>query len=437
MIKIIILTLLLLSCSAKSNELEKESIELIKKHKINLNNPKDLNSLSSSARNAKLVLLGESTHGTAEYYYWRAEISKQLIENEGFSFIAVEGDWASLYKLNQYVKWQSDEFSNAKNAMKTFSRWPEWLWANEETAQLIEWLKNYNKNLPSSKRVGFYGMDVYGQWDAIEQVVHYFGKYFPNYKDRIEEKLGCYLAYSQDDWHYPQALRAGAPSCSLNLVKSLDLIYNLKNEIDSENYHKFFHAKQSAYVAKNAEIYFRVSPVNSIAGWNSRVEHMMETIIRLFEFYGENSKGIVWAHNTHVGDAEATDMAQNGVFNIGHFGRKRLGRQNVFIVGFGTYEGQVNAGSRWGEVMKVMQLPPAFEGSIEKLFRQVSDKDFYLVFNNQFNNNIHLNNHIPHRAIGVTYNPNNEQGNYVPSVLSQRYDAFIFIPTTKALKLLE
>ncbi len=433
----IIISLFIISCNAKSNEIEKESIELISKHKISLIKPNDLKQIVNAAKNSKLVLLGESTHGTSEYYYWRAEISKQLIEKEGFNFIAVEGDWASLYKLNQYVKLLSNDFPNSREIMKTFSRWPQWLWANEDTESLIEWMRKYNKKLPLEKRVGFYGIDVYGQWDAMEQVLSYFRKYFPNYEERISEKMNCYGAYSQDDWRYSQALMAGAKSCATQLNKSLELIYRLNSEIAQENIHKYFHTKQSAYVVKNAEIYFRVSAQNNIAGWNSRVDHMFETIQRLLEFYGQKSKGIIWAHNTHIGDAAATDMAHNGVFNIGHLTRRHFGQNNIFLIGFGTYQGTVNAGARWGDAMKVMQIPQAFEGSIEKLFRQVSENNFYLIFNPQLRNNIHLSNRIPHRAIGVTYNPMNEQGNYVPSVLSQRYDAFIFIPKTKALKLLE
>lgn len=432
MLKIfLLLGFLLFSCSAFTKE--PINNDWIKNNIIKLKKTNDLNKLIKQSGNSKLVLLGESTHGTSEYYYWRAEISKQLIQKKGYSFIAVEGDWASIYKLNLYVKGISDEFSHSREILKTFNRWPEWMWANEEIVELAEWMKKYNSRLAINKRVGFYGMDVYGQWEAIEQVIDYVNEYFPEYSDRINNKYNCYLPYKNDDWSYPQALISGATPCIEPLNNAIELIYTLKDNINTEDYNLFFNAKQNAYVVKNAETYFRIAPQNNVQSWNSRVDHMFETVKRLLAYYGDNSKGIVWAHNTHIGDASATSMLGQGMYNIGNISRTKFGRENVFLLGFATYSGKVNAGLRWADNMQIMEIPSAIEGSIEHHLNSYNKDKYYLLFDNNSKSNKELSEVLPHRAIGVTYNPENERGNYVPTILNERYDGIVFITNTNAL----
>ena len=401
---------------------------------ITLNTPVDLNPLIKEAGKRKLVMLGEASHGTLEYYEWRAEISKRLILEHGFSFIAVEGDWASIYRLNKYVKDLPGAPASAVEAMKNFSRWPEWMWANTSVASLIEWMREYNRKLPADKKAGFYGMDVYGQWEAMDDLLAYAEFYFPEYFEAIAEKLACFERFDRDEWAYARATASGIASCEDELNQLVALIAELGRKVGVDKKNEHFRARQNALVIKNAEDFFRLAIHEGPSSWNSRAEHMWLSVKHLFDLYGQNSKGIVWAHNTHVGDARATTMASHGMVNIGSLSRQELGGDNVFITGFGTYRGRVNAGSTWGSPMQIMNVPTAQNGSIEYALNQVNKPAFLLLFDKIDKTHPLFEQYIGHRAIGVVYNPRNEAGNYVPTYFTRRYDSFIFINTTNALK---
>jgi len=397
----------------------------------------DLDELIEAASGRRLAMLGEASHGTQEFYAWRAKITKRLITEHDFSFIAVEGDWASLYRLNKYVKHFENAPASAIEAMAQFNRWPEWMWGNTEVAQLIEWLREFNSGKQPDEMVGFYGMDVYGQWEAMDDLLEYAGFYIPEHYDAIASKVQCFAHFDRDQWMYARATARMNYSCEQEMKELVELLASLRDHLEKDDKNAYFRAKQNALVVKNAEDYFRLAVKDNNDSWNSRADHMWLSIKRLLDTYGPESKGIVWAHNTHVGDASATSMHQYGMHNIGFTSRKEMGQDQVFIVGFGTYSGKVNAGHQWGEPMRIMDVPKAMRGSLEYALSKFEAPDFMLVFDNNDREESFLQNQIGHRAIGVVYNPRNEAGNYVPSLFTKRYDAFIFIRETTALSVVE
>ncbi len=423
-----------ISAGPKSN---KNINELLRSHfedrAIPITNADDLDPLIEKASHHRLVLLGEASHGTQEFYSWRAEISKRLISEHGFSFIAVEGDWASIFRLNKYVKHMDNAPGSAVEAMQQFKRWPQWMWANTVVAELIEWLHKFNLNKEPEKMVGFYGMDVYGQWEAMDDLLAYAELFIPDHFETIASKVHCFAHFDRDEWMYARATAQLNYSCQQEMEELVNLLADLRNELEDNNKYAYFRAKQNALVVKNAEDYFRLAITGNNDSWNSRVDHMWLSIKRIFDNYPENTQGIVWAHNTHVGDARATSMSHHGMYNIGQLSRGELGENQVFITGFGTNSGQVNAGRRWGSPMQVMRVPNAIRGSLEHTLNQFDHPDFMLVFDDHDKVAIELQQMIDHRAIGVVYDPRNESGNYVPSLFTGRYDAFIFIRKSSAL----
>jgi len=394
-----------------------------------------LNLFINECEQKKLVLLGEASHGTHEYYHWRAEISKRLITEKKFSFIAVEGDWASIYRLNKYVKDLGNAKSSAKEVLQSFNRWPEWMWANSDILELAEWLKEHNQTLPPDEKVGFYGFDVYGQWDAMDDLLAWSEDNLNDKHNDILTKLSCFAKYRTDEWQYASEVAGGKNSCEEKLQQIVEILRSYGNSIDSSEMKPYFRAKQNALVVQNAESFYRLAIQNNILSWNSRVDHMWLTINRLLDFHGENSKGIIWAHNTHVGDSRATVMRSINQYNIGELSRTTLGEENVFIAGFGTYRGKVNAGTEWGARMRIMKVPKAQKGSLDYYLGQVPHEQFFIHFNeDDRKNQLLAGNYLGHRAIGVTYNPQWESGNYVPTLPAFRYDALLFFQNTSALK---
>lgn len=396
-------------------------------------NQENLNNILARSKGANYVLLGEASHGTAEYYDWRRKITKKLIEEQNFNFIAVEGDWASLYQVNQYVKGLSEETVNARDILTTFHRWPTWMWANEEFLHLVEWLREYNQNLPLGKRVGVYGKDVYGVTDAMTQVVNFLNQRSPNLAPQAEEAYECMEKYNGDFSAYISDYINQNQSCEKQVVGVVDLLRNnsdilKENDLDGE----FFNAKQNALVVKHGELHYRSSAIQGPESWNNRVRYMKQAVNRLSELYGDQSKGIIWAHNTHVGDARATEMADSRMINIGQLLREKYGEDKVYIIGFGTNQGTVAAGRQWGLPMEIMNVPEARSDSIE-YYLNTLDLDAFILFLKDENLPQKLIEPHGHRAKGVVYNPEREAGNYVMTLLPERYDAFIFIDQTEAL----
>jgi erythromycin esterase-like protein len=396
-----------------------------------LNTAKDMDALLRDIEDRPIVMLGEASHGTHEFYTWRTAISKRLIQEKGFRFIAVEGDWPDCYRINRYVKGYKDAGDDIRQVLMDFDRWPTWMWANWEVAALAEWLREYNKDLAADKKVGFYGLDVYSLWDSMKEMLAYLEKEDPSAARSVQKAIGCFEPYEGNEQLYAR-YSLTEHSCRDAVVALLKEI-RLKAQFLDGDREAGFNTEQNALIAVNAEKYYRSMMGFDNESWNVRDRHMMETLERLMDFHGWQAKGIVWEHNTHIGDARATGMKRAGMVNIGQLAREQYGINKVYLAGFGTYRGSVIAGDAWGALMEEMEVPEAREGSIEHRLHQESSRNRYLLFNRE-DGKMEYNSSIHHRAIGVVYDPSRERlGNYVPSVMAERYDAFIFIDETKAL----
>ncbi|HEX9980954.1 MAG TPA: erythromycin esterase family protein [Flavobacterium sp.] len=410
-----------------------EAAKLLEENSFPLSAAADLTPLLERIGDARVVMLGEASHGTHEYYTWRAQISKRLIEEKGFSFIAVEGDWPDCYSINRYIKNYEPDTTEARDVLQQFNRWPTWMWANWEIAALADWLKNYNRR-DSVQKAGFYGLDVYSLWESMQSILEYLEDNDPEAAKTAREAFSCFEPYREDEGQsYAIASRLVPELCEKEVVGLLEEIRRKMPDYDDDP-ESAFNAEQNALVAVNAEKYYRAMVQGGGKSWNVRDTHMQETLERLLELHGPESKAIVWAHNTHIGDARATNMARSGMHNIGELARKKFGEDNVVLIGFGSYSGTVIAGGSWGAPMDIMPVPNATSGSWEALLHKTFDGNRLILMDGLKKEKLFSEMTIGHRAIGVVYNPNLELlGNYVPSVLAKRYDAFIYLERTSAL----
>lgn len=389
----------------------------------------DLDPLMQEIGDARFVLLGEASHGTHEYYTWRAKITKRLITEKKFSMIAVEGDWPDCYRLNRYIKGYPGAGESAKEVLHAFNRWPTWMWANWEIVALSEWLRKHNKDLPANKKTGFYGLDVYSLWESMEAIVKYLEKTDPAALKSVQKAMDCFEPYNvREGFSYAERNYGLTESCTKEVQNLLAEIRKKMPLYDSDH-EAVFSAEQNALVAVNAEKYYQVMLRGGEASWNIRDRHMTETIDRLMNFHGAESKIIVWEHNTHIGDARATDMKRAGLVNVGQLVKEAHEKEGVVRVGFGSYSGTVAAAYHWGSEMRKMKIPDARTGSWE-YFLHKSGGGNKLLLSKDIKE---LTTAIGHRAIGVVYDPDFEFGNYVPSIIPQRYEAFIFLDKTQAI----
>jgi erythromycin esterase len=392
----------------------------------------DLAPLLDAIGDARYVLLGEASHGTSEFYRWRDRISRRLIEEKGFSFIAVEGDWPDCYRVNRYLKGYPDSGSSALEVLHAFERWPTWMWANHEVGELVEHLRELNTGLAAERQVGFYGLDVYSLWESMEAVERYLSRVDPDAAIRARRAYGCFDPYGGDVQEYATATAMVPTSCEPEAVAMLTELRRNAREYAQDGREAFFNAEQNALTVRNAELYYRTMVRGGPTSWNVRDTHMVETLERLMQHHGPEAKAIVWEHNTHVGDARATDMARAGMVNVGQLVRQRHEDDGVMLVGFSSYQGSVIAGEEWGAPMQRMPVPPAREGSWEALLHERSGADRLLVFSGEEPQE--MLEPRGHRAIGVVYDPDRERyGNYVPTVLPFRYDALLYFDRTAAL----
>lgn len=397
-----------------------------------LKNARDLDPLMNRVGNAHHVLLGEASHGTHEYYTWRTSITKRLIVEKGFNFIAVEGDWPDCYRINRYIKGYSDQENEATDILRSFDRWPTWMWANWEIAALISWLKDYNKRLPANKKVGFYGLDVYSLWESMEVLVGYLEQTDKTAAELAKKALQCFEPFGEEGQLYAKANYSLPELCRQPVVDLLKQV-SRKARIYDHDPEAALNTEQNAHIAVNAEEYYRNMISFDNNTWNLRDTHMAETLNRLLQFHGSEARSIVWEHNTHIGDARFTDMKRAGMINVGQLIREQQGIDDVVLTGFGSYSGTVIAGKEWGAEMEEMKMPDARMGSIEYVLHHESAENKLLIFDHH-NKKDRFKQVMPHRAIGVVYNADREKhGNYVPSEISSRYDAFLYLDETRAL----
>jgi len=397
-----------------------------------LRDDSDLDPLMEHIGDARIVLLGEASHGTSDFYTWRDRISRRLIQEKGFDFIAVEGDWPDCYLLNRYVKGRADGGASAREVLHAFERWPTWMWANEEVVALAEWLRGHNDGRADEERVGFYGLDVYSLWDSMDVVTRFLQRVDPAAAERAARAYGCFDPYQEDVQEYAMATALVPTDCEQEVLRILRELRERGPDFQNDGREAYFNAEQNALVALNAERYYRTMVRGGAASWNVRDTHMVETLGRLLDHHGPDARAIVWEHNTHVGDARATDMARAGMVNVGQLARERWGG-DVVIAGFSSYQGTVIAGDQWGAPMRRMTVPAARDTSWEHIFHAAGAEDKLVMLEglDEVEGGLSARGH---RAIGVVYDPAAERfGNYVPSVLPYRYDAMLYIENSRAL----
>lgn len=405
-------------------------VEEIERRSHAIMNERSWDQLIEKISSAKIVMLGESTHGTKEFYSIRRAISERLIKEHGFKFIAVEADWPDCQKLNEYIF--TDHGGTAATVLRQFQRWPTWMWANEEIPGLIEWMKNF--------KVGFYGLDVYSLFESLDYVKAFAEKLDPNLGLSLKEQYNCFDPFNRNEKSYARHLVKFPEGCRQEVLVNLKRILRLRLDelaIQDEN---LFNAQQNARIVANAEQYYRKMLWGGPESWNVRDHHMIETLEALLRRTGSTGKCIVWAHNSHIGDYHATDMLDEGYVNLGGLARERFGSDQVALVGFGTYEGLVTAGPAWGAEERIMKLPAAQEASFDsychKVAMNIHANRFYTIFDKTSKDSVLGKRKYGHRAVGVVYSPQyeNKGQNYVPTVPAQRYDAFVFVDQTTALK---
>ena len=397
-----------------------------------LRTPADLDPLLARVGDARCVLLGEATHGTCEFYTWRAELTRRLVAERGFTFVAVEGDWPACSRVNRFVKGGSDAAS-AEGVLGAFDRWPTWMWANAEVAEFVDWLRGHNAGRPAGERAGFYGLDVYSLWESLGEVMGYLREHDGPALAAARRAARCFQPYDEDAYEYARATRLVPEVCEDEVVTLLRAVRGRAAAAPAGEREAAFEAEQNALVLKNAEAYYRAMVRGRAESWNVRDRHMGDTLGRLLAHHGLAAKAVVWAHNTHVGDARFTDMADDGMVNLGQLARERYGHEAVLLVGFGTHSGAVIAGAEWDAPAERMPVPDARAESWEDVLHRAGG-DRLLLFDPSAAGG-ELGGWRGHRAVGVVYDPGREQfGNYVPTVLPRRYDAFLFLDRTRAVR---
>ena len=399
-----------------------------------LRSPADLDSLLDRIGNARYVLLGEASHGTSEFYRWRTAITRRLVEERGFSFVGVEGDWPDCYRVNRFVKQLHESSESAEQVLHAFARWPTWMWANREVVELAEFLRAHNARHSWDRQVGFYGLDVYSLWESMAAVIEYLDRIDPEAARNARRAYGCFDRFHGDAEEYARSTALTPTSCEPDVVKMLATLRANAPAYLEDGRDAYFAAEQNALVAIDAERYYRAMIRGGPSSWNVRDHHMMDTLDRLMAHHGPTAKAIVWEHNTHVGDARFTDMARDGMVNVGELVRTAHGEEGVVIVGFATHHGSVIASREWGAQMERMSVPPARAGSFEDLAHRSGAGDSFMLFGDELEKNPESIEPLGHRAIGVVYRAKSEHwGNYVPTIVPYRYDVMIYIDETSAV----
>ncbi len=393
----------------------------------------DLDPLVDRVGNDRFVLIGEASHGTADYYRWRAEVTRRLITERGFSFVAVEGDWPDCFRINRWAKGRADAESSAQEVLGRFERWPTWMWANTEVAAFADWLREHNCRTGAG--VGFYGLDVYSLWESMRVVADYLAEFQPDALEAARVAHRCFEPYAEDPHEYAWATRMVPRSCEDDVIRLLLEVRGRAGSLD-EDPEAGLDARQNAGVMANAERYYRTMVRADAASWNIRDCHMADTLDRLVAHHGPSARAVVWEHNIHIGDARATDMAAHGMVNIGQLVRERHAVDGVVAVGFAGHRGSVIAADAWGGTVRVMDGPPAPAGTHEALLHRAVGEPSLLVFppDPRDRSAPWLTSRRGHRAIGVVYHPEvDRNGNWVATVMGRRYDALCSFETTEAL----
>lgn len=393
-----------------------------------------LGSLLERTEHARLVLLGESTHGTSEFYRMRTRITQALIQTGRFNFVAVEADWPDAARVDNYI---IGDPPRSRLAFTPFSRFPTWMWRNEEVGQLVSWLRTHNEEVRAPHdRVGFHGLDLYSLYNSIAAVLEYLDRVDPKAAQVARARYGALTPWQKDPSAYGRAVLAGRyRSCEDAVVEILKDLLERRIEYALEDGERFFDAAQNALVVANAERYYRAMYYGSPASWNLRDTHMFQTLQALLHYYGPDSRGIVWEHNSHVGDALATEMSARGEYNVGQLCRAAYG-DKAHIVGFGTDHGTVAAASAWGASMERMVVRPSHRDSYGRIFHDADHPAFLLHLRDPRRSAVRDELAPPRleRAIGVVYRPETElESHYFHATLPRQFDTFIWFDESRAV----
>ena len=385
---------------------------------------------------ARLVLLGEATHGTSEFYRMRARITRELILRRGFQFVAVEADWPDAARIDDYVLGGD---RRSKLDFTPFARFPTWMWKNDDVHDFVDWLRAYNAARPAQK-AGFHGLDLYSLFTSIAAVLSYLDEVDPDAARVARHRYGSLTPWQKDPAAYGEAVLVGRYESSEHAVVAM-LRDILEGQVDyaRKDGVRFFDAAQNARLVADAERYYRAMYYGSALSWNLRDTHMFDTLQSLLAAYGPDSKGIVWEHNSHVGDAAATEMSVRGEHNVGQLCRTLLGEQ-AYLIGFGTDHGTVAAASNWGDPMQQMRVLPARDGSYERIFHDAGVRAFALHLRRPARRAVReeLASPLLERAIGVVYRPQTElQSHYFHASLPRQFDEYIWFDETRAVRPLE
>ena len=392
----------------------------------------DLNPLLERIGSARIVLLGEATHGTSEFYRMRERITRELIIKKGFRFVAIEADWPDAARVDHYVR----HLRYPPSEWTAFARFPTWMWRNTEVRDFVSWLRKHNGTVEKNKRVAFHGLDLYSLYDSIRSVLTYLDEVDPESAKVARERYGCLTPWQRDPATYGHAALTGSyPTCEPDVVRALTDLLAKRRAYAEHDGERFLDAEQNARLVANAERYYRIMYYGSRASWNLRDNHMFETLKNLLAFYGPDSKAVIWAHNSHVGNAEATEMAARGEYNIGQLCRKEFGDQ-AYLVGFGTHSGTVAAASAWDGPMEIKNVRPSLQNSYEQLCHATGHARFMLGLRGRSDlcGASGLGKERLERAIGVIYRPETEMAShYFRANLPGQFDEYIWFDNTTAV----
>ena len=379
---------------------------------------------------ARVVLLGEATHGTSEFYRMRTRITQQLILRHGFRGVAVEADWPDASEVDRYVR----DLPARPRRWTPFARFPQWMWRNREVQALIEWMRAYNSD--ARERTSFSGLDLYSLYTSAYEVVRYLDRVDPDAARVARERYGRLTPWQHDPSAYGHAALVGRiQPYEQEVVAMLRDLLARRLDYAARDGDEFFDAAMNARVVADAERYYRAMFYGSVESWNLRDSHMFDTIRSLLAHRGQDAKLVVWEHNSHVGDAGATEMAVRGEHNVGHLCRQAFG-EHVYIVGFGTDHGTVAAAHDWDEPMERMSVRPSRADSYERLCHDAAVPAFMLHLRDPIRRELRdeLSDPRLERAIGVVYRPETElQSHYFQAVLPAQFDEYIWFDETDAV----
>jgi erythromycin esterase-like protein len=406
----------------------------------------DYDSLLELIGDARFVLIGESSHGTHEFYQERARITRRLIEERQFTAVAVEADWPDAYRVNRYVRGRGDDRDSVQ-ALSGFARFPTWMWRNTDVLDFINWMRAHNDSLQSgAPAVGFYGLDLYSLFTSVSEVLRYLDKTDSEAAKRARERYACFDHFGSDSQLYAYHAGLGlSESCENEAITQLRELQSRAAEYVQRNGPEandaYFYARQNARLVMNAEEYYRTMFRGRIASWNLRDRHMTETLDalaqHLSEVGGAPAKIVVWAHNSHIGDARATEVGGQGEWTVGQLARELYGKQTR-LIGMTTYQGTVTAASDWDSPAERKRVRPAMRGSYEELFHDTGVGRFMLALDRKDAMTAALSERRLERAIGVIYRPETErQSHYFFANIPQQFDAILHFDTTQAVEPIE